>query len=117
MPDARVLYDGLDVLVSASDAEGLPNVVLEAAASGRPIVATAAGGTPEIVIDGDTGVLVPVGDSDGLARGLIRVLDDRELAKRLGAAARERVSTAFGVDRFVAETAALYEEMVRQHES
>jgi len=116
VPDARTLYDGLDVVISASDAEGLPNVVLEAAAAGRPIVATDAGGTPEIVIDGQTGLLVPVGDTDGLARGLTRLLEHADLAARLGSAAREHVATTFGLDRFVAETAALYEEMGRRHE-
>ena len=75
VPDARTLYDGFDIVVSASDAEGLPNVLLEAAAAGRPIVATAAGGTSEIVIDGATGLLVPVGDSEGLGSALMRLLE------------------------------------------
>jgi glycosyltransferase involved in cell wall biosynthesis len=117
VPDARTLYDGFDVVVSASDAEGLPNVLLEAAASGRPIVATDAGGTPEIVIDGETGLLVSVGDSDGLERGLVRVLEDGALARRLGGAAREHAAKTFGLERFVAETAALYEELDRRHGS
>ncbi len=117
VPDARRLYDGFDVLLSASDAEGLPNVVLEAAAAGRPIVASAAGGTPEIVIDGETGLLASVGDEDGLGRALLAVLDDPALAERLGRSARAHVARAFGLDRFVAETAALYEEMHRHHGS
>jgi glycosyltransferase involved in cell wall biosynthesis len=113
--DARGLYPGFDVLVSASDAEGLPNVVLEAAAAGRPIVATAAGGTGEIVTDGQTGLLVQVGDTDGIAAAVVRVLDDSDLGNRLGRAARDHVTTAFGVERFVAETAALYEEMANHN--
>ena len=117
VPDARVVYDGLDVLVSASDSEGLPNVVLEAAAAGLPIVATAAGGTPEIVIDGETGLLSTVGDVEGLGRALIRVLEDPDLGPRLGRAAREHVARSFGLDRFIAETAALYEEMAQRHGS
>jgi glycosyltransferase involved in cell wall biosynthesis len=117
VPDARVLYEGLDVVVSASDAEGLPNVILEAAAAGRPIVATAAGGTPEIVIDGETGLLVAIGDTGELGRALTRVLGDHGLARSLGDAARRHVATAFGLERFVAETAALYEEMYRRHGS
>ena len=115
VPDARTLYDGFDVVISASDAEGLPNVVLEAAAAARPIVATAAGGTPEIVIDGVTGLLVPVGDTESLGRGLGLLLHDRELALRLGVAARAHAAGAFGVERFVAETADLYEEMSHRH--
>jgi glycosyltransferase involved in cell wall biosynthesis len=113
--DARDLYDGFDVVVSASDAEGLPNVLLEAAAAARPIVATAAGGTPEIVLDGRTGILVPLGDVEALTAGLDRILGDPELASRLGGAARSHVAEAFGVERFVAETAALYEEMHERH--
>jgi len=112
VPDARSLYGAFDVLVSASEAEGLPNVVLEAAAAGRPIVATAAGGTPEIVIDGETGLTVPIGDTVALTRAILRILEDRDLGARLGAAARVHVARAFGIERFVAETAALYEEMV-----
>jgi len=65
---------------------------------------------------GETGLLVPVGDTDGLAGGLVKLLGDRDLAIRLGATAREHVATAFGLDRFVTETAALYEEMSRRHE-
>ena len=117
VPDARTLYDGFDVVVSASDAEGLPNVVLEASAAARPIVATAAGGTPEIVIDGETGLLVPINDTDRLGLALTQILEDTGLAQRLGGAAREHVSRTFGLQRFVAETAALYEEMDRRHGS
>ena len=114
--DARTLFDGFDVVVSASEAEGMPNVLLEAAAAGRPIAATSVGGTPEIVIDGRTGLLVPVGDARALGQAMIRLLDDPTLAKRLGRQAREHVSVTFGLERFVAETAALYEEMHRRHD-
>lgn len=111
VPDARATYDGLDIVISASDAEGLPNVVLEAAAAARPIVATDAGGTREIVLDGSTGVLVPLGDTDGLVTGLLTLLERPDLAERYGDAARAHVGSAFGVDRFVRETADLYEEL------
>jgi glycosyltransferase involved in cell wall biosynthesis len=111
MPDARKLYGAFDIALHASNAEGLPNAVLEAAAAGRAIVATAAGGTGEIVLDGQTGLLVPVGDRDALAAGIVRLARDPDLRARLGAAARERAATVFGMDRFVAETVALYEEL------
>ncbi len=109
--DAWELNGGFDVVASASDTEGLPNAVLEAAAAARPIVATDAGGTGEIVIDGETGLLVRVGDVSGLAAALVRALTDDDLARRFGIAARAHVSRCFGVPRFVHETAALYEEM------
>ena len=111
--DARPLYGAFDVFASASEAEGLPNAVLEAAAAGIGIVATAAGGTVEIVEDGRTGILVPVGDDAGLRTGLLELALDAALRARLGAAAREHAAAVFGVDRFIRETADLYEEMAR----
>jgi glycosyltransferase involved in cell wall biosynthesis len=110
-PDARRLYGALDIVVQASDSEGLPNAVLEAAAAGRAVVATAAGGTPEIVTDGVTGLSVPVGDADRLAAAFDRLAGDPDLRLRLGTAARAYVEETFRMDRFVAETAALYEEL------
>jgi Glycosyltransferase len=109
--DARDLYGALDVVALASETEGLPNVLLEAAAAGRPIVATAAGGTVDIVIDGQTGLLVPVGDHRALVGALRRIVGDRALRERFGHAAKLRAETVFGMDRFVAETATLYEEL------
>lgn len=113
--DARPLYGAFDVFASASEAEGLPNAVLEAAAAGVAIVATAAGGTVEIVQDGRTGILVPVGDDDGLRTALVQLAGDAALRERLGSAARDHASTTFGIDRFIRETADLYEEMARCH--
>ena len=112
--DARPLFGALDLFVSASIAEGLPNSVLEAAAAGIPIVTTAAGGTVEIVEDGRTGLVVPVDDDPGLRVSLTRLASDAPLRVRLGSAARDHVAAAFGVDRFVRETADLYEEMARR---
>lgn len=88
-------------LVLSSDFEGLPIVALEAAANARAVVATRAGGIAELVDDGVTGLLVEVGDIDGLADALSTVVDDPALAVRLGAAGRERVASEFGADRCV----------------
>ncbi len=111
VPDARPFYAAMDVVASASDAEGLPNVVLEAAAAGRGIVATDAGGTREIVSDGETGYLVPVDDDAALGGALVRILEQPLERVRLGAAARAHAAAAFGVDRFVRETVELYEAL------
>lgn len=108
----ELLYPAFDLAVRASSREGLPNALLEAGAAGRPMLATAAGGSDEIVIDGRTGLLVPVDDGAALAEAIRRAVSDAGLRQRLGRAAREHVATTFGMDRFVAEFAVLYEEQV-----
>lgn len=80
----------LDVAVLSSHAEGMSNAVLEYMAAGRPIVATAVGATPDLIADGVHGLLVPPRDAVRLADAIERLLDDRDLAQRLGAAARRR---------------------------
>ena len=82
------VLDGARALVLPSWPEGLGRVVLEAFARGRPAVATGAGGIPDIVTDGHDGLLIAPGDTAALAAALLRVLEDREVAVRLGAAAR-----------------------------
>jgi glycosyltransferase involved in cell wall biosynthesis len=110
-PDARRLYGAFDIAVLASEAEGLPNVVLEAAAAGLPIVATAAGGTAEILRDGATGRLVPIDDEDAFVEALAALRADPIAQKRLGDAARADIEARFGVARMVAEFADLYREL------
>jgi glycosyltransferase involved in cell wall biosynthesis len=110
-PVATRVYAAFDIAALASEAEGLPNVVLEAAAAGLPIVATAAGGTPEVISDGVTGLLVDVGDEEGFTDALERLCRDRAAAERLGAAARSDVAQRFGVDQMVAAFASLYREV------
>jgi glycosyltransferase involved in cell wall biosynthesis len=111
--DPRPLYGAFDVSVQTSRREGLPNALLEAGAAGRAIVATDAGGTCEIVLDGQTGLVVPVEDPVALARALRTVVSDAELRRRLGDAARSHVRTVFGMDRFVDEFAALYTSLAK----
>lgn len=110
--DARPLYGAIDIVVQASNEEGLPNAVLEGAAAGRAIVATAVGGTPEIVLDGVTGLLVPPGDADALAAGLRTAVDDPIARQRWGDAARAHALTTFAMDRMLSEFAALYTALV-----
>jgi glycosyltransferase involved in cell wall biosynthesis len=107
--DPRGLYAAFDIAVLASETEGLPNVLLEAAAAGRPLVATDAGASREIVIDGETGILVPIGDRVALTEALVCLARDADLRGRYGEAARTHAIRDFGVDRCVAEFAALYE--------
>jgi glycosyltransferase involved in cell wall biosynthesis len=81
-------------------------------AAGRPVVATPVGGTPELVVDGETGLLVPPRDPEALAAALRRVLDDRELAERLGEAGRRRVSERFTLEAMTRRLLELYDEVV-----
>jgi len=91
LPPDRVAaaLDAARALVLPSWPEGLGRVVLEAFARGRTVVATNAGGIPDIVTDGCDGLLIPAGDTVALVAGIRRVLDDRALAERLGTAGRE----------------------------
>ncbi len=101
-------YSPLSDLVAACDAvmlssvhEGMPNVLLEAAVLARPVAATTAGGSSELVIDGKTGILVPPEDPDAMARALERLFDDRPAASRMGEAARAFVEREFSIDKEV----------------
>jgi glycosyltransferase involved in cell wall biosynthesis len=110
--DIAPLYDAFDLFVQASNSEALPNVLLEAAASALPIVATAAGGTGELVREGDTGLLVPVDDLGSLTAAVHRAISDANLRRRLGDAARSVVERDYGMDRFAREYADLYREQL-----
>jgi glycosyltransferase involved in cell wall biosynthesis len=87
-PDVARALDEATVLVLPSRSEGLGRVVVEAFCRGRGVVASRVGGISDLVTDGETGILVPPGDAAALADALVRVLSDRVLAERLGAAAR-----------------------------
>ncbi|MDP2953157.1 MAG: glycosyltransferase family 4 protein, partial [Chloroflexota bacterium] len=93
--------------------EGFSNAVLEMMAAGLPVVATDVGGNREAILDGQTGLLVPPGDSSKLAEAILRLLQDKELASRMGAAAHERVRSLFSMERMIEETEQLYTELVR----
>jgi glycosyltransferase involved in cell wall biosynthesis len=111
--DVPSLLAAADVLVLPSRFEGLPNVVLEAMQAGKPVVATAAPGTAELVVDGETGRLVPLGDTRTLARALREVLDDRALASRLGEGGRRRVESHYDAATMIDAYASLYERLAR----
>lgn len=87
-----------DLLVLPSYSEGLPCVVMEALSCGIPAVVTAVGGNPELVIDGESGFLVPVGDVDALVRRIRQLLEDDELRERMGRFAREEMTGKYERD-------------------
>jgi L-malate glycosyltransferase len=99
---------GFDLFVMSSVTEGLGTSLLDAMACARPIVATGAGGIPEIVENGVNGLLVPVRDSQALAEAMVRMLKDADLRQRMGDAGLARVTERFTVERMVSETADVY---------
>ena len=101
-----------DVYVNSSRFEGMSNTVLEAMASGRPVVATAVGGNPELVTDGATGYLVPVDDPERLAQSIEALLTDRDQASRLGMAGQVKVERGHSMTAMVRAYSDLYEETV-----
>lgn len=95
-------------LIHTADAEGCPNVVMEAMACGRAVVATDAGDVPFLVEDGKTGFVVRRGDDATLADRMVTLLTDRELCRRMGEAGRTKAEREFGLTHLVSETLAAY---------
>jgi glycosyltransferase involved in cell wall biosynthesis len=112
VPQAARLLPHFDVFVLSSVWEGMSNGLLEAMAAGRPVVATRVGGNPEVVVDGESGLLVPPKDPQALADAVLRLLRDRELAGRLGEAARRRVASEFTLEQMVQRLETLYDDLL-----
>jgi glycosyltransferase involved in cell wall biosynthesis len=112
--DVPAVLSSLSVSAMPSLNEALSNVVLESMAAGAPTVATRVGGTPEAIVDGVTGVLVPPADSAALANAIVHLLQDTQLATHLGLAARARIVDHFSVRRMVRSTEELYMELLER---
>jgi glycosyltransferase involved in cell wall biosynthesis len=108
--DARILIPGASLLVQSSLSEGISLTLLEAMAAGVPIVATRVGGTPEVVSDGITGLLVPPKDPQAFAAAMLTMLDDVGLAQRMSRLARIRAADDFNLHTMIASYEALYEQ-------
>ena len=106
--DVPSVLKGLDLFVMSSVTEGLGTSVLDAMAAGLAVVGTRAGGIPESVLDGQTGLLAPPGDAPALARAIAHLLQDTVQRQAFGAAGRRRARAAFSAERMVDETAATY---------
>jgi len=111
--DVGALLSECDALVLPSTLEATPYVIIEAMASGLPVVASNVYGIPEIVRDGETGILVDSGARDDIVRAIVSLARDRDRGARMGRAARKRYEEMFRIDRCVEETQAVYRDLLR----
>lgn len=104
---------GFDCFVLPSLAEGISNTILEAMATGLPVIATNVGGNSELVLSGETGVLVAASDVQAMADSIVKMFSDKLAARRMGLAGRARVERDFSLDAMVGKYQALYDDMLR----
>jgi len=110
--DVAELLAAMDIFLLTSLFEGLPRVVLQAMAASVPVVATDTGGVAEVVVDGETGRLVPPGNPAAAAEAIVALADDAETRRRFAAAARSRVGDEFDSRRMVRDLEDLYDEVL-----
>jgi glycosyltransferase involved in cell wall biosynthesis len=111
--DPRVYYRDADLLALTSDFEGTPNVLLEAMASGLPVVATSVGGVPDLVQSGETGLLCEAGNVDAVAEQIVRLAGDVELRRRVGANAAAFIAEHYSCDALAGNLLRVYEAALR----
>ncbi|GAI21005.1 unnamed protein product, partial [marine sediment metagenome] len=112
--DIFTVIKACDVILHTSENDGNPNALLEAQYLSVPVVATKAGGTPEVVDDGISGLLHPIGDIDSLADSVIKILQDKSYAKKLGEHGHKHILERFSVDRMVNGTLEIYNNVCHQ---
>ncbi len=98
----------LDIAVIPSDAEACGRVIFEAMAMSKPVVGTNTGGTPEIIVDGDTGILIPPRDPEALTEAVLRLADDPRLRDRMGESGRRRIEKNFSIEAHVRQIELAY---------
>ena len=114
--DVSALLRDMEILVHAStSADPCPSTVVEGMAHGLPVVGSNGGGVPEMIVDGESGLLSPMGDADGLARALESLLRDPIMANRLGCAAYARVRRHFTLQRVAHQVEAVYSQVLAEH--
>lgn len=111
--DVERLMQSLNVFLITSKTEGLGTIVLEALAAGVPVVATRAGGIPEMIIDGETGLLAPIGDDNTLAQSVLRIFTDTALRETLVAGGRKKAAT-FSFRNTAAKTLQAYRAVLAE---
>jgi glycosyltransferase involved in cell wall biosynthesis len=115
--DAADLMNAIDLFALPSHREPCALVYIEAALRAKPIVACRAGGAPESIADGETGLLVPPRDANSLAEAILTLADHRNWSRRMGLAGRERALDVFSWDRFIATLEGVYEQMLDERQA
>ena len=115
--DVPAIMNMLDIVVLPSLYEGLPRTILEAMAMSKPIIATTVGGIPELVVNGETGILVPPKDSESLANVMIKLLSNPSEAWQMGKAGYVRVKQYFTVEKMVEDTEKIFDELLTKKRS
>jgi glycosyltransferase involved in cell wall biosynthesis len=111
------VWNAIDIHVHASLLDSLPNAIIESMSLAKPAVATSVGGIPEIIEHERTGLIVPPGVPDALARALLRLLREPELAQRLGAAARDRYEERYRPEVMTTRLESLFADLVNRRKS
>ncbi|MBF0447282.1 MAG: glycosyltransferase family 4 protein [Magnetococcales bacterium] len=108
------LYHGLDIYLQPSLFEGSSMTTAEAMAMGLPVIASRTGGLAELVVDGETGLLVPANDPIALSAAILFLLDNPEQARRMGQAGQKRAQALYTASRYIEQISTLYREVVRE---
>jgi len=114
VPNVLARVPECDICVVPSMCEPFPELILEAMASSLPVVATAMDGPRDVVLDGETGIVVPPADPQAMADAILRLIDDRALARTLGNRGREHLSRVYSVESVAQQWDALYQDMARR---
>lgn len=113
--DVSDIMQASDVFVLPTMFDAQPTVIIEAMATSLPVVSTTFGGVPDMVTDGEHGLLVPPGEVPALTEALARVIGDPELARRMGRAGRARAEAEFAIDRQIERLADIYDALIAKH--
>lgn len=113
--DLAAIYSTFDIFLLSSSTEGICNSLLEAMAMAVPVVTTDAGGTKELIVNGLTGFMLPVGDVTGLATAMLKLVENRHLRDSMGEAARKHIEAKFSFLARLRQVESLYESIVEQY--
>ena len=114
VPNVARFLNSLDAFVLNSHSEGMSNTVLEAMACGLPVVATAVGSNPDLLVAGETGLLIPPADQQALKAAIASLAENSKLRRRMGSQGRQRIERQFGIQGMVRAYGQLYSELAER---